>query len=251
MPAPIALQLYSVRQDLARNFKATATRVADMGYVGVEPAGFPGITPEDAGELFADLGLQVCSLHTQLPLGKQKNEVIETAGELEVNRVVSSTSRDSFKDLDGVKALCDKWNQAYETAREHGLELGLHNHWWEFGTVEGRRGYDWLIELLDPGIFFQVDTYWVNTGGGDSVQVIESLGERAPLIHIKDGPCDPEANMTAVGAGTMDFGPIVEAAQGAAEWLIVEIDRCEGDMMAAVQESYEYLTRNELARGAD
>lgn len=251
MPAPIALQLYSVRQEMARNFKATVTRIADMGYVGVEPAGFPaGLSPADAGELFADLGLEVCSIHAQLPVGKQKNEVIETAAELEVTRVISSTPRDSFKNLDSVKALSEKWNQAHETATEHGLELGLHNHWWEFTPVDGRPGYQWLLELLDPGIFLQVDTYWVNTGGGDSVQVIESLGERAPLIHIKDGPCDPEANMTAVGAGKMDFGPIVAATQGTAEWLIVEIDRCDGDMLDAVQASYQYLVSQELARGA-
>jgi sugar phosphate isomerase/epimerase len=250
MPAPIALQLYSVREDLARNFKATVTRVAEMGFVGVEPAGFPGTNPEDAGNLFADLGLEVCSMHTQLPLGKQKNQVIETAGELEVTRVISSTSRDSFATLDGVKALCEKWNKAYETAGEHGLELGLHNHWWEFSQVEGRSGYDVLVELLDPGILLEVDTYWVNTGGGDSVKVIGELAERAPLIHIKDGPCDPEQNMTAVGDGKMEFAPIVEATQGTAEWLIVEIDRCDGSMMEAIQRSYSYLTGQELARGA-
>ncbi len=250
MPAPLALQLYSVREDLARNFKATITRVAEMGYVGVETAGFPGIAPEEAGNLFAELGLEVCSMHTQLPLGKQKNEVIELAGELEVKRVIASTPRESFASLDSLKALCDRWNQAHETATEHGLTLGLHNHYWEFAPVAGRPGFDWLVELLHPGIFFQVDTYWVNTGGGDAVRVLESLGDRAPLLHIKDGPCDPALPMTAVGEGKMAFQPIVEASQGTAEWLIVEIDRCDGDMLAAVRRSYQYLTGNNLARGA-
>ena len=104
--------------------------------------------------------------------------------------------------------------------------------------------------LLDPGIFLQVDTYWVNTGGGDSVKVIENLGERAPLIHIKDGPCDPGEPMTAVGEGKMEFAPIIDATQGTAEWLIVEIDRCNGSMMSAVERSYSYLTGQGLARGA-
>jgi len=250
MPAPIALQLYTVREALARNFNEVVTRVAEMGYVGVEPAGFPGTTPEEASNLFADLGLEVCSIHAQLPVGKQKNEVIEVARELEVTRVVSSTGRDSFESMDSVKQLCDRWNQAHQIAAEKGLELGLHNHWWEFKEVEGRCGFDLLIENLDPGIFFQVDTYWVNTGGGDSVEVVEKLGERAPLLHIKDGPCDPQADMQAIGEGKMDFPPIIEAAQGTAEWLIVELDRCATDMMEAVEKSYQYLVGEGLARGA-
>jgi sugar phosphate isomerase/epimerase len=250
MPAPIALQLYTVREQLAKNFRDVVTRIAEMGYVGVEPAGFPGIEPDEASDLFADLGLEVCSMHTQLPLGKQKNEVIEVAKELEVTRIISSTGRDNFASMDEVKKLCDRWNQASAIAVENDLELGLHNHWWEFTEVEGRSGFDLLIENLDPAVFFQVDTYWVNTGGGDSVQVLEKLEDRAPLVHIKDGPCDPQADMQPIGEGKMDFPPIVEASKGTAEWLIVELDRCATDMIEAVEKSYSYLVGQELARGA-
>ena len=250
MPAPIALQLYTVREQLAKNFRDVVTRIAEMGYVGVEPAGFPGIEPDEASDLFADLGLEVCSMHTQLPVGKQKNEVIEVAKELEVTRIISSTGRDNFASMDEVKKLCDRWNQASAIAAENDLELGLHNHWWEFTEVEGRSGFDLLIENLDPAVFFQVDTYWVNTGGGDSVEVLEKLEDRAPLVHVKDGPCDPQADMQAIGEGKMDFPPIVEASKGTAEWLIVELDRCATDMIEAVEKSYSYLVGEELARGA-
>jgi sugar phosphate isomerase/epimerase len=250
MAAPIAIQLYTVRDALARNFKAVVTQIAEMGYVGVETAGFPGVTVDEASDLFADLGLEICSLHTQLPLGKQKNQVIELAHELEVRRVVTSTPRDAFESMDALKGLCDRWNQASHIAEENGLELGLHNHWWEFQKVEGRPGFEVLVEELNEAIFFQVDTYWVNTGGGDSVQVVEELGERAPLLHIKDGPCDVEQDMVAVGEGAMDIPPIIEASHGTCDWLIVELDRCATDMMDAVDKSYEYLVGNELARGA-
>ena len=103
MAAPIAIQLYTVREALAQNFKAVVTRIAEMGYVGVETAGFHGVTVEEASDLFADLGLEVCSLHTGLPLGKQKNQVIELAHELEVARVVTSTPREAYaSNLSGV-----------------------------------------------------------------------------------------------------------------------------------------------------
>ena len=251
MAAPIAIQLYTVRDLLAKNFKTVVTQIAEMGYVGVETAGFPGISVVEASDLFADLGLQVCSAHTQLPYGKQKNQVIELADALEISRVVSSTSRDDFNSIDSIKALCARWNEAAEVADEFDLELGLHNHWWEFSQLEGRMAFDVLMENLDERIFFQIDTYWVNTGGGDASQIVEKLGERAPLLHMKDGPCTQDSDMVAVGDGEMDFSQIVEASHGTSDWLIVELDRCETDIMEAVEKSYNYLVKHDLARGAN
>ncbi len=243
MPAPIAIQLYTVRDLLEKNFKAVVTQIAEMGYVGVETAGFPNISVLEASDLFADLGLQ--------PYGKQKNQVIELADALEVTRVVSSTPRDAFDSVDSIKALCERWNEAAEVAEEFDLELGMHNHWWEFSQVDGRSAFDIMLEELNENVFFQIDTYWVNTGGGDAAKVVESLGERAPLLHIKDGPCTPDGDMVAVGEGNMEFAPIVEASHGACDWLIVELDRCATDLMAAVEKSYQYLVASGLGRGAN
>ena len=187
----------------------------------------------------------------QSHLGKQKNQVIELADALEISRLVSSTSRDDFDSIDSIKALCSRWNEAADVADEFDLELGLHNHWWEFAQVEGRTAFDVLLENIDERVFFQIDTYWVNTGGGDAAQIVESLGERAPLLHIKDGSCEQDSDMVAVGEGKMDFAPIVEASHGTSDWLIVELDRCATDMMEAVEKSYNYLTQNDLARGAN
>lgn len=164
--------------------------------------------------------------------------------------MVTSTPREAFESMDALKELCDRWNQASQIAEENDFELGLHNHWWEFTEVEGRPGFEILVEMLDEKIFFQVDTYWVNTGGGDSVAIVEALGERAPLLHVKDGPLDSEKDMQAIGEGAMDIPPIIEASHGTCDWLIVELDRCGSDMMEAVENSYDYLVGNELARGA-
>ncbi len=249
MPAPLALQLYTVREVLNNDFEGIVRKVAEMGYAGVESAGFPGTTPAKAKALFDELGLQVCSAHTGLPDAAGINEIVDLAGALGVTRVVTSSGRDAFRDMSSVDALCGAWNEAAALANEHGLELGLHNHWWEFTQVEGRSGYDLLIEKLDPSIHFQVDTYWVQTGGGDVVDVISRLGSRAPLIHIKDGACTPEADMMAAGSGIMDFPAVVEACGLAAEWMIIELDRCASDMLEAVQQSHDYMVGQGLARG--
>ena len=57
--------------------------------------------------------------------------------------------------------------------------------------------------------------------------------------------------MVAVGEGEMDFAPIIEASHGTSDWLIVELDRCETDMMEAIEKSYNYLVERDLARGAN
>lgn len=252
MAAPVALQLYSVRDAIGqRGFEEVIRRVAEMEYAGVEPAGFPGTTPEAARKLFDNLGLAIASAHLSLPVGDQQGEVVDIAGALGIKRVVSSTSRDAFADADALAGLCDTWNEAGEAAAANGLELGLHNHYWEFSEVDGRSGFDILIEKLDPAIFFQVDTYWVQTGGADVNAIIEKLGPRAPLLHIKDGPCTLEADMVAAGDGAMDFPSLLKVAGDIPDWLIVELDRCGTDMMEAVEKSCHYLVSEGLGEGRE
>lgn len=249
MPAPIAIQLYTVRDALARDFPGVIEKIAAIGYVGVEPAGFPGTTPEEASELFRDLGLAVPSAHTPLPLGERKNEVLDAMAALGCKRIVSGKGPDDFATLDRIKRTCDLFNQAGAVAAESGLTFGVHNHWWEFQPVEGRIPYEVMLELLDPDVFFEIDTYWVKTAGADPAEVVRRLGDRAPLLHIKDGPCVQGEPMVAVGDGAMDFSGIVRAGEGSTEWMIVELDACATDMMETVEKSYDYLVGNGLAYG--
>ena len=109
--------------------------------------------------------------------------------------------------------------------------------------------YKTMQEFLDPDIFFQIDAYWVQTAGPDPVAVIRELGARAPLIHVKDGPCVKEEPMQALGEGVSDFKGLVEAGGDNVAWWIVELDRCATDMMEAVIKSYAYLIREGFARG--
>ena len=77
MAAPIGIQLYTVREALNEDFVGTVTKIAEMGYVGVETAGFPGTTAAEAKKLFDDLGLVVLGAHIGLPLGENKNQILD------------------------------------------------------------------------------------------------------------------------------------------------------------------------------
>ncbi len=249
MKPAIALQLYTLREIAADDFEGMVRMVAGMGYVGVEPAGFPGSNPEAAGKLFKELGLEVPSAHTALPLGDAKNEVLDAMAAIGCPRVVTGKGADDFNSLDKIKETCDLFNEANAVVKAAGLTFGIHNHWWEYTPVDGVYPYQVMLERLDAGILLEIDTYWVQTAGCDVAAVVREVGDRGPLLHIKDGPCVKTEPMTAVGAGVMDFPTIVAAAGAVPQWLIVEQDRTAGDMVADVQASYTYLVGKGLARG--
>ena len=249
MAAPVALQLYSVREELERGFEAGVRKVAAMGYAGVEPAGFPGTTARAAAKLFGDLGLTACSAHVGLPIGESKAETLDVMNALGSKRIVSGCGPKDYATVDAIKATCAKFNEASAVAAENGMTFGIHNHWWEFLRVGDRYAYQIALDHLSPEVFFEVDTYWVQTAGVDPATVVRELGARAPLLHIKDGPCQRDQPMTAVGDGVVDVPGIVAASGDVVEWMIVELDSCAGDMMEAVAKSCAYLTREGLGRG--
>ncbi len=250
MLTPIALQLYTVREALAKDFNGVVRRVAEMGYLGVEPAGFPGTTPQQAAQLFKDLGLQVTSIHNSQLLGDQKQEALDTAAAVGAQTIViPSMPRERFHSADDIKKVCDELNAANVLARQNHFTLAYHNHEFEFAAVDGKLGHDWMKQSLDPSIQFELDVYWIRAAGIDPAQIVKTLGNRAPLLHIKDGPAVRGQPMVALGEGIIDLPDVVQAGNGHTAWLIVELDQCATDMMTAVEKSYRYLVEKGLGRG--
>ena len=250
MTAPIALQLYTLREAAAeQGFETIVRQVAEMGYVGVEPAGFPGTTPEAAGKLFRELGLAVPSAHVALPVGDAKNEVLDTMAAIGSTMIVSGKGPADFETLDKIKTTCELFNEASANAQAAGMSFGVHNHWWEYLKVGDRYAYEIMLDLVDPAITFEIDTYWVQVAGPNPAEIVAQMGARSPLLHIKDGPANRQDPMQPIGSGVLDWPTIVQAGGSHTEWLIVELDRCAMDMVEAVQQSYDYLVGEGLARG--
>jgi sugar phosphate isomerase/epimerase len=253
MTQPIALQLYTVRDQLARDFEGTIRRVADIGYAGVETASFPvGVSAAAAKALFDEVGLTVCAAHAPLPLGEAATETLDRLAALGCDRLVCAwLPPNEYATLGAAYRTCERLNQAAAVCARHGLRLGVHNHWFEFQPLgdTGQRPYEIWLEQLDPRIFFELDTYWAKVGGVEPVAVLERMGPRVELLHVKDGPADTtQSDMTAVGTGALDYGTIIPAASAAA-WLIVELDHCATDMFAAIDNSYRYLVDRGLGHG--
>lgn len=185
-------------------------------------------------------GLHIPALHAPLPLGRYQQPVLQQAARLGVAYLVAALPAADFATAEAVQHTCDQLNAAARVAGQHGLRLAYHNHWWEFAPVQGRLPFEMMLAWLDPAVCFEVDVYWVQVAGHDPAAWLRRLADRAPLLHLKDGPATPEAPMTALGEGVMDI-PALLAAASPGSWWIVELDRCATDMLTAVQQSYAFL----------
>ncbi|GAA5059207.1 sugar phosphate isomerase/epimerase [Thermocatellispora tengchongensis] len=241
MPVP-AVQLYSVRTEMIARPGPTLQAVSEMGYRAVEPtAGLVGEDPHAFRGLLDAAGLAVCSLHGPL-LDERADAVLDAARVLGAGTVVIPAIRaDGFAGAEAVAASARLVNEAARRAAGAGLRLAYHNHHWEFAAQEdGRPAYEVFAGLLDPEVLLELDVYWAAVGGADVPGLLARLGDRVSHLHVKDGPATVEAPMTAVGSGTLPIPDILAAAPAGA-WRIVELDRCEGDMLAALAASRRYL----------
>ena len=248
-PRPLAVQLYTLREEAQADLEGTLERVGAIGFVGVEPADLHGLSPAAFRERVESLGMTVCSSHG-MPIGDTAGQVLDDAVTLGSPLVVVPfAAPDRFKTIEGVHAVADELNAALPLAQERGLALGYHNHFWEWRKLpDGRAAFDAMLDRLDPGVVLELDVYWAQVAGQDPVALLERLGARAARLHMKDGPADaPEAAMTAAGDGKVDLA--AAAAASPAAWHIVELDRCDTDMFEAVERSYAYLTSQGISSG--
>lgn len=247
---PISIQLYTVREAAAQDFPGTLRKIAEIGYKGVEYAGLHGHDPKEIAKLVSDLGMKASSSHTGLPTPETIGQIVDVESTLNNKRIISGFGPDDFKTVDAVKAAAEKFTLAAELLRHHAMTFGFHNHWWEFATLDGKYVYDILMEEA-PTVFSELDVYWTKFGKADPVEVVAKHKSRLPLLHIKDGMLEEGKHVhTAVGSGLMDIPAIVAAADpNVLEYLVVELDACETDMMEAVRKSYEYLTSSGLGEG--
>jgi|TARA_Y100000310_G_scaffold344735_1_gene459143 sugar phosphate isomerase/epimerase len=250
MAKPISLQLYSLRAESSKDFTGVLKSVAEIGYRGVEPAGFYDLSIAEFRNIVDDLGMVVSSSHGPWATLANTSQVIETAGILGLSSAGGGFGPDDFKDLSAIKRTADTVNEMVEILAKADLTLFLHNHWWEFCEVEGRLAYDHFAELC-TGVEFEIDTYWAaNFGANDPVEQVKKFRGRTTLLHIKDGPLEQGKAMVAVGQGKMDIPAIIDAADpDLLRWVIVELDACDTDMLTAVSDSHRYLTENGLAEG--
>lgn len=254
--AKIGLQLYTVRKEIGKEFDTTMRKVADMGYYGIETYALPeNVTLAHASAVFRDLGLEVFSMHVDLPVGDQRDIALKQADAYKCDRLVFAgwPEGEKYHDLETLAKTTEEYDAIVAFMKSRGLRFGLHNHWWEFEKHPyGVEPFLYLLKNASPALFFEIDTYWAKVAGADPAAIIRDFGKRAPLLHIKDGPAVKGENGYAqlpAGQGVMDFAAIASAGKGTVEWMIVEFDDYAGNIFDGIKESYTYLTSHGYAAG--
>lgn len=243
MTAPVALQLYTVRSDMEKDVDGTLAQVAAMGYAGVELAGLHGRSAAQLRQTLDGLGLQVAGAH--VPLNALQDNTAQSLDDLEAlgSKFVAlpwlppelRSSRESFERLG------EQLNTIGAACKARGVTLCYHNHDFEFQQFDGVYALDLLYAHTDPSLLqAEIDTYWVQYAGLDSVAYVRQYADRAPLIHLKDMADDGTRFFAEIGTGTLPVDAIIAAATGA-KWLIVEQDQSRRTPLESVRISIENL----------
>ncbi len=247
----IAVQLYTLR-DQCKSPEAIALslqKVAAIGYQAVQASGLGPIPEADLRELLAKNGLRLCATHeAALTILQEPAKVIDRLHKLGCRHTAyPSPAGFDLASEESVATLIHKLNHAGRQLAEAGLTLSYHNHHQEFRRLNGRLILDRIYAETDPHYLkAELDTYWVQFGGGDPVAWCRKLAGRLPLLHLKDYRINQEnqPEFAEIGHGNLDWPRILAAAEEAGcEWYIVEQDRCPADPFESLRLSFEYLKK--------
>lgn len=261
MQKEIYIQLYSVRADIKTDFKGTIAKIAEMGYTGIEAAGyadgkFYDLSPESFKNEIGSVGMKVLSSHVNKRLDDkiastnmdeiwQWWDVAIQAHQAAGMQYLVVPSMPKLKTLADLKLYCDYFNQIGEKCNAAGLRFGYHNHDFEFAQVEGQVMYDYMLQNTDPDkVFFQMDVYWVVKGGQSPVDYFNNYPGRFEVLHIKD-------NKELGQSGMVGFDAIFQnTKQAGVKYLVVEVEKYNYTPLESVKMSLDYLLQNQYVKAS-
>ncbi len=236
----ISLQLWSVRDDMRRDFAATVAEVARIGYAGVELAGYGNLDAAGVKAALDRAKLVVSGMHVGQP--RLRNELAAVIAEAKLlgarDVICPSWPKDEFTDRTACEHIGEQLDHIGEMLRENGLRFSFHNHAAEMALHQGRTVFDWMLGAAQPrNLSAEPDVYWVHVGGQNPVTFLRDHGARCPLVHLKDE--------TELGLGPVDFSAVFAAVEaiGAAEWYVVEQEKYTRTPLESVRACFEQLRK--------
>jgi sugar phosphate isomerase/epimerase len=221
----IAVQMYSVRQMVKEDMLGALGYVAGIGYRAVEFAGYGNATVPEIRRRLDELGVRAVSAHVGFDrFANEIETVIEEMTALGCTHAVVPWLAPEWRVAERMGELGERFNAWGARCREAGIRFGYHNHDFELEPVGDGLLLDLMIEATDPALVdIQIDFYFTAAAGVDGAALVRRLAGRVPTLHMKDLAPGPELNNLAVGAGVIDWEPILAAAKEAGtEWYIVE-----------------------------
>ncbi len=247
MASVIAAQLYTIRDFLKtpRDIAESLKKVAAIGYEAVQLSGLGPIEPRQLRSICDGEGLTICATHIAYEqMRDDPQAVIEEHNILGCNYPAIGGLPGEYRTAEGYARFAREASEVAARLAEGGMTFAYHNHSFELEKFGDRTGLQILYEDSDPRYFkAEIDTYWIQHGGGSPVAWINKLSGRLPLLHLKDMTIrDGKQIMAEVGEGNLDWPGILAAArQAGVEWYIVEQDTCERDPFESLKISLENL----------
>jgi sugar phosphate isomerase/epimerase len=237
---PVGLELYSVRNECAKDLPGVLAQVAKIGYKGVEFAGYHGRTAAELRKMLDANGLVCCGTHTP----RNSIDAANLAATIEFNKtlgnkflIVPSMALDS-------KAACLEqakyFNEVADKVKAEGMAVGYHAHGHDFQKFDGETAWDLFFGNTKTEVIMQLDTSNAAGGGADPVAVLKKYANRARTIHCKEfgGPAG-----AVIGQGEIKWPEIFALCEAnVTEWYVVEHESGT-DPLGAVAGCYEGMRK--------
>ena len=264
---PIAIQLYSVRDEAAADLRGTLEAIKGMGYDGVEFAGLHGYAPADIKAMCAEIGLVPVSAHVPYyDMVADPKGVLADYAEIGCEYVaIPYLTPECRPGTDGFSKVVENAEMLGKAAKELGMYLLYHNHDFEFEKIDGKYALEVLYDTVPADLLgTELDTCWVRVGGEEPAAYVRKFAGRAPVVHLKDYAGGKSEHMyeligieedekkveenpfefRPVGYGVQDMPAILAAAEYAgAKWVVVEQDQPSMGLtpIECAKKSIEYL----------
>jgi sugar phosphate isomerase/epimerase len=250
----IGIQLYSIKDELQKNFQGSLKKLADIGYSSVEAYGFTsddffGHTMKELSNIVKDMGMSVSGSHIwssvnvkdpaekEWDFWKKVSDIINSGG----GKWAVQSSLPHAATMDDLKLIASYFNRAGEICKAKGVKFGFHNHTEEFKVIDGVVILDYLIQHTDPElVFFQMDFGHTVNAGADCVRYLSNYPRRITSWHASDFDASIR-EYTDVGKGSVPYKKLFDLVESSGlEQLVVE-QETKGDIFESCKVDFDYL----------
>lgn len=237
--------MYTLRNETEADFLGTLRKVAEMGYEGVEFAGYGGLDAATLRKELDALGLKTVGSHVSLErMLKSPDEEIEFVKALGSNYLtVPWLPQEKYADEAALAQTSGELESIARDCAAKGIVFCYHNHSFELERTIGDKLLLDAIFDAAPAAQVELDSCWVHNAGVDPVPYIAKYAGRIPLVHLKDMKREDGNTVTVeLGNGEVDLQAIAKASKEAgSQWLIVEQDQCQNPPLESVETSIQWL----------